>query len=145
MIVAAAENQLTQIIRHLQGDAQFSARMTGGVFPDLTKKPGEDLPTAGNAPFAYVIDGDPAPMGIGGNVLTLVRVELHDLPAHGPYTIKQAAERLERLFDDPDEIGELTDSIRVPLTARWMGATRPLPDMLWKTIKIVCTLRLVAH
>ncbi len=144
MIVAAAENQLAQIIRHLQSDSQFMARMTGGVFPDLTKKPGEDLPTAGNAPFAYVIDGDPAPMGIGGNVLSLVRVELHDLPAHGPYTISRAAERLERLFDDP-ELEQLTDSIRVPLTARWMGATRPLPDVLWKTNKIVCTLRLVAH
>ncbi len=144
MIVAAAENQLAQIIRHLQGDAQFMALMTGGVFPDLTKKPGEDLPTAGDCPFTYVIDGDPAPMGLGGNVLSLVRVELHDLPAHGPYTISQAAERLELLFDDP-EIAQLTGSIRVPLTARWTGATRPLPDVLWKTIKIVCTLRLVAH
>ncbi len=145
MIVAAAENQLAQIIRHLQGDAQFMALMTGGVFPDLTKKPGEDLPTAGDCPFTYVIDGDAAPMGIGGNVLSLVRVELHDLPAHGPYTIQQAAERLERLFDDPDEIGELTDSIRIPLSIHWFGATRPLPDVLWKTNKIVCTLRLVAH
>lgn len=133
-VVPAGGNLFVQSLTYAAGDTELIGLLTGGIFPRLDRPPANNLPTAGDAPFAYLRELPITTTGRTGPVRAAFIWEVHGLPAHGTYTTRQAIERLEWLFRGA-AWEPCTDSVRVPLRSSWQQTIGPVPDPGWHTIK----------
>lgn len=140
--VPSAANPFAQALRYLLADSQLVALLPGGIYPDLSQPPANQLPTPGRAQWALVRDLGETLVG-GLNRLAFV-VELHDLPANGRATLIAAAERIEALVD-----GALwqacTASIRNPYKSHWQSRSNPIAAPAYGTHMVLCQFYLTSQ
>lgn len=145
-IVAAGSTPFIMLIKHLEADAVFPG-LIGTVYPRLDQDVAAQMPAAGKlngrAPFAIVREGaDLAPPGQNHRIT--YTIEIHAQPSDGRKVIKKAIQRAEWILDDV--LWDVaTDDLRVPIGSHWQSTQGPYADPLYKTIKYVGQLVLVAH